>query len=68
MPKQINEYIYSTKLENFNIEGTPGEEYYEDKDVYKRQFQYRMKMNANGIADDETLDAIYAPDAMVRDD
>lgn len=48
--------------------GVPSGVYDDATERGVQDFQYRMKMNANGIADDETLDAIYAPDAMVRTD
>lgn len=48
--------------------GVPSGVYDDATERGVQDFQYRMKMNANGIADDETLDAIYAPDAMVRMD
>lgn len=51
-----------------NETGVPSGVYDEETERGVQDFQYRMKMNANGIADDETLDALYAEDAIVRND
>ena len=63
-----SEFLYPKKLVFQSESGVPSGVYDDATERGVQDFQYRMKMNANGIADDETLDAIYAPDAMVRMD
>lgn len=50
-----------------NETGVPSGEYDEETERGVQDFEYRMKMNADGIADDEMLDALYQEDAIVRD-
>jgi iron complex transport system substrate-binding protein len=51
-----------------NETGVPSGVYDEETQRGVQDFQYRMKMNANGVADDATLDALYKEDAIVRND
>lgn len=58
-PVQINDYTYSMKLDNLQVEGNPGEEYYENNQRFVYSEPYGLE-NANELL-------IYSPGSPISE-